>query len=82
MKYDIWLKIGFGFDEVLKQAYLAMTEINNLCGDWVLINGMHRIGCAYRVQIECREDYAEKIRKEIIEPLDLKMEEARGFSAS
>lgn len=81
-KYDIWLKISYGFDEVLKQAYLAMIQINNLCGDWVLINGLHRIGCAYRVQIETREDYAEKIRKEIIEPLDLKMEVSRGFSAS
>lgn len=82
MKYDIWLKISYGFDEVLKQAYLAMIQINNLCGDWVLINGLHRIGCAYRVQIECREDYAEKIRKEITDPLDLKMEVSRGFSAS
>lgn len=82
MKYDIWMKIGFGFERVLKDSNTVMTEIYNLCGDWVLINGLHRIGCAYRVQLECREDYADKIRKEIADPMDLKMEETRGFSAS
>lgn len=82
MKYDIWMEIGFGFEHVLKTANTVMTEINNLCGDWVLINGLHRIGCAYRVQIEARPDYADKIKAEIVDPLGLKMEETRGFSAS
>lgn len=82
MKYDIWMELSYGFDHVLEQAHLVMTEISTVGKDWVLINGLHRIGCAYRVQIECTTGWGDKIKKEIIDPLGLKMEESRGFSAS
>lgn len=81
-KYDIWLEIGYGTAHILGDANRIMTKVYEAHKDGVLINGLHRIGCAYRVQLETTEETANLIKAKIIDPMGLKMEETRGFSAS
>lgn len=80
-KFDIWLPVSRGQKYTLEVGAKVMEIIMGAFENKVLVNGIHRIGCAYRVQIETMEETAEQIKKLMTEA-DLDMEETRGFSAS
>lgn len=83
-KFDIWMPESFGFTYTLQAATAVMNIINAEFRDSVLINGLHRVGCSYRVQIECDEKTAERVDitiKNLFNGVD-GVEESRGFSAS
>lgn len=85
-KYDIWLPLSYGMGFTLNSGTDILKSLIDMIGYGadMLINGLHRVGCAYRVQFESNEKTAADVKTYILDKLDyeVEMEESRGFSAS
>ena len=74
-KYDTWMAVSHGYEKTMQEGIALLNGLNKFFSDKFLLEGFERIGCAYRIQISCEEETAEKMSKFF----NRKFEETRGF---